>query len=77
MGGWWWWGGGGCGERVGIMGSGGGTDAGCGTEWGFGRGEGATDGGDPTEGTGSESFWWWCGVDCVPYGEDEFNLTTQ
>lgn len=65
----WWWGGGGCGDSVGIVGSGGGIEAGCGTECGFGSGDGATDAGDPTDGTGKESFWWWCGVDCCPYDD--------
>lgn len=61
----WWCGGGGWGESVGMVGSAGGTDAGW--DWGLGRGEGATEAGEPTDATGSESFWWWWGVDCWPY----------
>ena len=45
-----WWGGGGCGERVGIVGSGGGGTL-------AGVGDAAPDVGEPTEGIGTESAW--------------------
>lgn len=45
----------GCGDKVGMVGSGGGTEVGC--DCGLGSGDGTTEAGLPTLATGSESFW--------------------